>query len=45
VRSGGEHTEQFQAAVQKYNELGGALTAAATTVLSVYTGLKGVIGN
>ena len=45
VRSGGEHTEQFQAAVQKFNELGGALTAAATTVLSVYTGLKGVIGN
>ncbi len=45
VKSGGEHTEQFQAVVKKFNELGGALTAAATTVLSVYTGLKGVIGN
>ena len=45
VKSGGEHTEQFQAAVKKFNELGGAVTAAATTVLSVYTGLKGVIGN
>ena len=45
VKSGGEHTEQFQAVVKKFNELGGAVTAAATTVLSVYTGLKGVIGN
>ncbi len=45
VKSGGEHTEQFQAVVRKFNELGGALTAAATTLLSVYTGLKGVIGS
>jgi hypothetical protein len=45
VKSGGEHTEQFEAVVKRFNELGGALAAAATIVLSVYTGLKGVIGN
>lgn len=44
VKAGGERTEQFQSAVKKFNELGGVLAAAATTVASAYTGLQGFIG-
>lgn len=45
VQNGGQHTVQVQQTVQKFNEFGGAMIAAATTVMSIYTGLKGVIGS
>jgi hypothetical protein len=45
VHNGSQHTVQVQQAVQKFNEFGGAIVAAATTLMSIYTGLKGVIGN
>lgn len=44
VTNGAEQTDRFQSAVKKFNDLGGALTAAATIAASVYTGLQGVIG-
>jgi hypothetical protein len=44
VSDGAEKTEQFQAVVKKFNDLGGTLTAAATTAAAIYTGLQGVIG-
>lgn len=44
VSSGAEKTEQFQTVVKKFNDLGGTLTAAATTAAAIYTGLQGVIG-
>lgn len=44
VSSGAEKTEQFQAVVKKFNDLGGTLTAAATTAAAIYAGLQGVIG-
>jgi hypothetical protein len=30
--------------VKKFNDLGGTLTAAGTTLAAVYAGLQGVIG-
>jgi len=44
VSNGAEKTEQFQAVVKKFNDLGGTLTAAGTTLAAVYAGLQGVIG-
>lgn len=44
VQNGSQHTVQVQQAVQKFNDFGGAMIAAATTLMSIYTGLKGVIG-
>ena len=44
VSNGAEKTEQFQAMVRKFNDLGGTLTAAGTTLAAVYAGLQGVIG-
>lgn len=44
VSNGAEKTEQFQALVKKFNDLGGTLTAAGTTLAAVYAGLQGVIG-
>lgn len=44
VSSGAEKTEQFQTVVKKFNDLGGTLTAAATTAAAIYAGLQGVIG-
>lgn len=44
VSNGAEKTEQFQAAVKKFNDLGGTLTAAGTTLAAVYAGLQGVVG-
>lgn len=44
VQNGTQHTVQVQQAVQKFNDFGGAMIAAATTLMSIYTGLKGVIG-
>jgi len=44
VSDGAEKTEQFQAVVKKFNDLGGTLTAAATTAAAFYTGLQSVIG-
>jgi hypothetical protein len=44
VSNGAEKTEQFQAVVRKFNDLGGTLTAAGTTLAAVYAGLQGVIG-
>lgn len=45
VRNGTQHTVQVQQAVQKVNEFGGAIVAAGTTLMSIYTGLKGFVGN
>lgn len=44
VSNGAEKTEQFQAVVKRFNDLGGTLTAAGTTLAAVYAGLQGVIG-
>ena len=44
VSNGAEKTDQFQAVVKKFNDLGGTLTAAGTTLAAVYAGLQGVIG-
>ncbi len=44
VSNGAERTVQFPSVLRKFNDLGGTLTAAATTVASVYAGLQGVIG-
>lgn len=44
VSNGAEKTEQFQAVVKKFNDLGGTLTAAGTTLAAVHAGLQGVIG-
>lgn len=44
VSNGAEKTEQFQAVVRKFNDLGGTLTAAGTTLAAIYAGLQGVIG-
>lgn len=44
VNNGAEKTEQFQVVVKKFNDLGGTLTAAGTTLAAVYAGLQGVIG-
>ena len=43
VSSGAESTVRFQSAVKKFNDFGGALTAAATTAASLYMGLQGLI--
>ncbi|HET7775905.1 MAG TPA: hypothetical protein VFK74_06010, partial [Azospira sp.] len=36
--------EKIQAAVTKINEVSSSLVAIGTTALSIYTGLKGLIG-
>lgn len=43
VSNGAESTVRFQSAVKKFNDFGGALTAAATTAASIYMGLQGLI--
>lgn len=45
VGSGVEKTLKLQSMVEKLNELGNAITAAATTVMAVYAGLRAVIGS
>lgn len=39
-----ENADKLHARVRKLNDLSGSLTAAATTVASIYTGLQGVLG-
>ncbi len=43
VASGTESTLRIHKAVTKFNDIGGALTAAATTAASIYMGLQGLI--
>ncbi len=43
VSNGAEKTEKFQVVVKRFNDLGGALMAAATTAIAIYSGLLGVI--
>lgn len=45
VSSGVEKTLYLQSTVEKLNELGNAITAAATTGMAVYAGLRAVIGS
>jgi hypothetical protein len=45
VTSGVEKTLKLQSTVEKLNELGSALTAAVTTGMAVYAGLRAVIGS
>lgn len=39
-----ENTEKLHMRVRKLNDLSGSLTAVATTLASIYTGLQGVVG-
>ena len=43
VSSGTDSTQRFHKAVTKFNDFGGALTAAGTTVMSVYMGRQGLL--
>lgn len=43
VSSGAENTLRFHGIVKKFNDFGGALTAAATTATSIYMGLQGFV--
>lgn len=43
VSSGVENTQRIHKVVTKFNDMGGALTAAATTAASIYMGLQGLI--
>jgi hypothetical protein len=45
VSSGVEKTLELQSTLEKLNELGSAITAAATTLMAVYAGLRAVIGS
>jgi hypothetical protein len=45
VSSGVEKTLKLQSTLEKFNELGSAITAAATTLMAVYAGLRAVIGS
>ncbi|HTJ97287.1 MAG TPA: hypothetical protein VL381_07440 [Rhodocyclaceae bacterium] len=42
---GKDSAEKVQAIAKKLNDIGGTLTAVATTAISIYTGLKGFFGN
>lgn len=42
---GKDSAEKVEALAKKINDIGGTLTAVGTTAISIYTGLKGVIGN
>ncbi|MDE2598782.1 MAG: hypothetical protein KGL40_04060 [Rhodocyclaceae bacterium] len=42
---GRNSAEKVEALAKKLNDIGGTLTAVGTTALSIYTGLKGVLGN
>jgi hypothetical protein len=44
ITSGQKNAEKCEAMAKKLNDLGGSLTAAATTAASVYMGMQGVIG-
>ena len=44
ITSGQKNAEKVEAMAKKLNDLGGSLTAAATTAASVYMGMQGVIG-
>lgn len=43
VSSGQQNVDKIESMAKKLNDLGGSLTAAATTAASVYMGLQGVI--
>lgn len=44
ISSGQANAEKIESMAKKLNDLGGSLTAAATTAASVYMGLQGVLG-
>lgn len=43
VSSGADGTQRFHKAVTKFNDFGGAITAAGTTAMSIYLGLQGLM--
>lgn len=43
VTNGAEGTQRFHKVVMKFNDIGGALTAAGTTAASIYMGLQGLV--
>lgn len=45
IENGQQSADRIQSSVKKINELGNSLAAAGTTAISVYTGLKGFLGD